>query len=89
MKTQEMYSPQGGGKKEIQIGKWNVKINGDLEYDGGRYYIDGKRLTEANWIAQMFEKGWIDFNEFMPAYFQALKNIEKEFLNIRIFYPRK
>lgn len=83
---QEMYSPQESAKREAQIGKWLVKINGDMIYDGGRYSIAGDRLTEDNWIAHLFEKGWIDFNEFIPAYFQALKNIGKQFIKTRVFY---
>jgi hypothetical protein len=73
-------------KRDLQIGKWDVKKNGDMEYDGGRYHIDAERLTEDNWILHLSEKGWIDFNEFIPAYFQALKNIGKEFVNVRVFY---
>ena len=85
MGTKEMYSPQDRVKQEMQIGKWHVKKNGDLEYDG-RYFISGKRLTEKDWIAHLFEKGWIDFNEFIPAYFQALKNIGEQYVNVRVFY---
>lgn len=80
-----MYSPQNRVKQELQIGKWHVKENGDLEYDG-YYHISGKRLTENDWIAHLFEKGWIDFNEFIPAYFQALKNIGEQYVNVRVFY---
>jgi hypothetical protein len=85
METKEMYSPQDRVKQEMQIGKWHVKENGDLEYDG-YYHISGKRLTEKDWIAHLFEKGWIDFNEFIPAYFQALKNIGEQYVNVRVFY---
>lgn len=83
---QNMYTPQDREKKALKIGKWSVKINGTMQYDGGRYTITGKRLKEDDWIAHLFEKGWIDFNEFIPAYFQALKNIGQEFINIRVFY---
>jgi hypothetical protein len=85
MKNQEMYSPQNRVKQELQIGKWHVKENGDLEYDG-YYHISGKRLIENDWIAHLFEKRWIDFNDFIPAYFQALKNIGEQYVNVRVFY---
>lgn len=80
-----MYSPQNRVKQELQIGKWHVKENGDLEYDG-YYHISGKRLIENDWIAHLFEKRWIDFNDFIPAYFQALKNIGEQYVNVRVFY---
>lgn len=80
-----MYSPQNRVKQEMQIGKWHVKENGDLEYDG-YYHISGKRLIENDWIAHLFEKRWIDFNDFIPAYFQALKNIGEQYVNVRVFY---
>ena len=85
MKNQEMYSPQNRVKQELQIGKWHVKENGDLEYDG-YYHISGKRLIENDFIAHLFEKRWIDFNDFIPAYFQALKNIGEQYVNVRVFY---
>lgn len=85
-RTQEMYSPQNREKKAIQIGKWDVSLNGDLEYDNGRYFIESERLTNDDWIAHLFEKGWIDFNEFLPAYFQALKNIGSQYVKIKVFY---
>lgn len=86
IQPQNMYTPQDREKKAVKIGKWSVKINGTMQYDGGRYTITGKRLKEDDWIAHLFEKGWIDFNEFIPAYFQALKNSGQEFINIRVFY---
>lgn len=85
MKTFEMYSPHNRVKQKVQIGKWNVKKNGDMCYDGW-YLIHANRLTKEDWITHLFEKRWIDFNEFIPAYFQALKNAGKEFVTIRIFY---
>jgi len=73
----------------INFGKWHVSNNGDMEYDNGRYFIEGTRLTETDWIYHLLtSKSWIDWNEFIPAYFQALKNINKEFVKIRIFYKK-
>jgi hypothetical protein len=69
------------------FGKWHVSKNGDMEYDNGRYFIEASRISEDNWILHMLDsKGWIDYNEFIPAYFQALKNINKQFIKIKICY---
>ena len=73
-------------EKEIkQFGSWEVSPKGDMNHDG-RYSIPSNRLTEDNWIIHMQEKGWIDFNTFLPAYLQALKNAGKQFVKIKTFY---
>jgi len=69
----------------IHFGKWTVAKSGYMVYDNW-YDIDEKRLSEDDWIYHLFSKGWIDWNEFMPAYFQALSNAKIQFVNIRIFY---
>ena len=69
-----------------KFGKWKVSLKGDMTYDKGRYSIHHKRLKENNWIIHLSEKHWIDFNEFIPAYLQALKNANIQFLEIMTFY---
>ena len=81
-----IYTPQTKEKLESKFGKWHVSIVGDMEYDNGRYYIYNNQLADDNWIAHMFEKGWIDWNEFIPAYYQALKNFGVKNLKTRVFY---
>lgn len=85
METQHYYSPQDREKKALKVGKWEVNTKGSMLYDS-YYAIPHNRLTEEDWIAHLFEKGWIDWNEFIPAYFQALKNADKEFVKVRVFY---
>jgi hypothetical protein len=82
----ETYTAQNKLRKSMTFGKWHVALDGDLEYDNGRYYISADRLTENNWIAHLFEKAWIDWNDFIPAYFQALKNIGVQKTEILIHY---
>ena len=69
------YSPQDKIKKSAIFGKWSVSIKGDMSFDSGKYDINSDQLRQNDWITHMFEKKWIDFNDFIPAYFQALKNI--------------
>lgn len=57
---------------------WKVYKNGDIIHTEMNYLISGDRLKENDWIEHMMYKGWVDLNDFIPAYFQALsyKNIE-------------
>lgn len=61
--------------KEIKsFGRWTVKINGDMEFGNMRYFIGSNRLAEKDWIIHLAGKNWIIWNDFIPAYFQALLN---------------
>lgn len=80
------FSPQDKIKQKSQFGKWQVSKSGNMIYDNGNYYIYDNQLKEEDWIAHMFEKSWIDWNEFIPAYFQALKNADIQFKRERVFY---
>lgn len=68
------------------FGKWKVSITGDMIYDDGKYAINDNQLRSDDWILHLFEKKWIDWNEFIPAYFQALRNAGIQKTEIRIFY---
>jgi hypothetical protein len=81
-----LFSPQDSKKQESKFGRWHVYEHGEMSFDNGRYGISEDRLHEDDWIAHLFEKGWIDWNEFLPAYFQALKNVGMKHQRIRIFY---
>ena len=70
-------------KKQHTFGKWVVSKNGDMDYDN-RYFIDHSRLDE-DWIQHLMEKGWIDFNTFIPAYIQALYNAKKTHIKIELY----
>ena len=80
------YMPIDKNKHANTFGKWKVTIKGDMEYDNGRYFIRKERLSEGEWIAHLFEKAWIDWNEFIPAYFQAMKNANIQFVTSRVCY---
>ena len=80
------FDPQTRNRRAKTIGKWKVLLNGDMFYDEGRYEITGDCLMEDDWIVHLFEKGWIDWNEFIPAYFQALKNIKCQHIKMKIYY---
>jgi hypothetical protein len=71
-------------KQHKQFGKWTVYRDGTMDYDNGRYDIAADRLTEEDWIYHLHSKGWIDWNEFIPAYFQALAIQGVRELKIRI-----
>jgi hypothetical protein len=70
-------------KQQTVFGKWVVSANGDLDYDN-RYFIDHSRLSE-DWISHLSEKGWIVFNDFIPAYLQALRNANQKTITINIY----
>lgn len=79
------YTPQS---MEVahEFGKWSVDKIGNMEYDKGRYFIGKERLREDDWISHLFEKGWIDWNEFVPAFFTACKINKIEHVTLRVFY---
>jgi hypothetical protein len=70
----------------MEFGKWKVLKNGDMDFDNGRYFIDGNRLGHEDWILHLMEKDWVNMNDFIPAYFQALQNIGIKYLKIQSFY---
>lgn len=82
------YDPNSKDKKAVTFGKWRVELDGTLNYKDGRYIIDPSQLDddEADWVIHLFGKDWIDWNEFIPAYFQALKNIGVQEVKMKVFY---
>lgn len=72
--------------RESQFGKWHVSVLGEMSYDNGRYFIDSNRLKNDDWIIHLQSKGWIDWNEFIPAYLQALQNAKIQIIKIKTFY---
>lgn len=73
-------------KETMTFGKWKVEPSGDMIYDGGRYAIYDNRLTWDEWILHLTSKGWIDWNDFIPAYLQALRNAGIQKLSILAYY---
>lgn len=84
-KMNTFFTPQDRQKAESQFGEWYVSKAGDMTYKG-HYHIMAYRLTEEDWIAHLSEKNWINWNDFIPAYMQALKNAGIQFVNIRVHY---
>lgn len=73
-------------KKAEVFGKWEVRKNGDMIYDKGRYAIYSTQISNDDWLLHIYEKKWNDFNEFIPAYLQALRNAGIKKLEMKIFY---
>lgn len=75
-------------KRSFTNGKWTVELSGTLIYDknGYNYDIHHSDLHDDDWILHLSSKGWIDWNDFIPAYFQALKNKGIQNINIKTFY---
>lgn len=78
------YSGQEFKQCDATYGEWSVNTNGDLWR--GNYFIDGDRLLEKNWMIHMMEKSWINMNDFVPAYFHALRNRGYEEITQLVYY---
>lgn len=77
-------------KETLTFGKWTVEPCGDMVYNSGRYYIYDNQLAQDNWILHlMTSKGWIDWNDFIPAYLQALENARVQKVTIIAYYDDK
>lgn len=72
-------------KKDVDMhfGDWLVEPNGDMENNG--YYITADRLTENEWFLHLQRKSWMDWNDFIPAYFQACCNAGLQGFEMKIF----
>lgn len=79
------YTPQSMDCAS-EFGDWKVDDDGNMEFRNGKYYIEKERLREDDWVCHLFEKGWINWNEFIPAYFTACKINKIEHVKLRVFY---
>lgn len=80
------YDPHSKHKKAVTFGKWQVEPCGTMIYDNSRYLVEPSQLTDDDLVLHLFSKGWIDWNDFMPAYLQALKNIGVQTVGMKVFY---
>lgn len=53
------------------IGPWSIEQDGTMTHESPKYYIEGSRLGEDNWIQHMLEKRWVDPRIFVRAYLYA------------------
>lgn len=61
-------------KRAVTSGKWTTDIEGNMSYDGDRYFIEKQRISEKDWIVHLQGKRWMDWNEFIPCYLQSCIN---------------
>ena len=80
------YSPFTTEPMPAKFGSWVVTTNGDLTHSNPQYYIEGSRIDEDDWILQVMAKSWIDLNTFIPAFFQATKNVGLNKISQKIHY---
>jgi poly-D-alanine transfer protein DltD len=71
-----------------KFGKWEVKPDGEMVFDN-YYEIGADELTEKDWILHLSTKGWIDWNDFIPAYLKALKNAKIPKVTILTYYDNQ
>ena len=75
-----IYDANSSEKKEMTRGLWVAELDGQIVYDSGKYFVGKDSLLDKDWFIHLMKKGFFDFNDFIPVYFQALKNIGiKEF----------
>jgi hypothetical protein len=79
-----VVDPNAPIRNRYKFGKWKVTKAGSLTHERG-YSIPFNRLEE-NWIEHLDSKAWIDWNEFIPAYLQALKNKGVKDLNLHFYH---
>lgn len=52
--------------------EWTISEEGDIKHEQPTYCIDSDRLHETDWLQHMVDVGWVDLNDFVPLYLQAL-----------------
>jgi hypothetical protein len=85
-KINREFTPQNSIKQRSVFGDWKVSKSGDMSYKKGIYNIYDYQLTQNDWIVHMLEKEWVNWNDFMPAYFQACKNAGIQNKTELVFY---
>lgn len=70
------------------FGDWRVDAHGNMTFQNGRYNISAPRLNKKgnDWMLHLFEKRWIVWDDFVPAYFQACRNAGIKEITMKIFY---
>ena len=73
-------------RKEVTIGSWVCDKEGNMDFNNGKYNILASQLADPDWILHLSGKIWIDWNEFIPCYMQALRNADIKELEIKVNY---
>ena len=82
----ENYNSYDNEKKAVTYGLWRVELDGTMTNEKKHYVIDSDRLTEADWVVHLMKKDWCDLNTIIPAYFQAIKNIGHQYIDMIVNY---
>lgn len=73
-------------KHQTTFGDWEIDtIAGNLTYKG-YYEIGFDVIMDQDWILHLSKKNWINFNDFIPAYFKVLSILKISELTIKINY---
>jgi len=72
-------------KPEGVFGKWTVSEKGEMSFDNW-YDISAEDLADPDWILHLSAKSWVNFNDFIPAYLQALSNKGTLYLVVQVRY---
>lgn len=65
--------------------KWKVYPDGSLECEDAGYDITPRQLVKDDWLLMhMMEKTWVDMNEFLPAYFRAMRILGLHYKTIEV-----
>jgi len=69
------------------FGDWEVDEKGNMEFKN-YYFISAGRLNQKgnDWMLHLFEKRWIVWDDFVPAYFQACRNAGIKEVQMKMFY---
>ena len=73
-------------KRAATFGTWHADLNGDLSCQSRDYVISSNELTGTNWTQHLLGKKWINFNDFIPAYYQALVNANVKKITLDIYH---
>lgn len=65
---------------------WIVTKVGDILSTKRGYGIYDNQLKKDDWLKHMAGKCWVNFNTFLPAYFEALRRKGLKTIKIRIDY---
>ena len=66
--------------------QWYINPNGSLKSHNPDFVLYRKDLANSDWLRYLQTLDWVDFNKFIPAYFEALKRAGIKKINVLICY---